>query len=200
MFEPLDFAVMKILMIDNYDSFTFNLVHYLESRPDCFVTVWKNDQIDMEKVAEFDRIVISPGPGLPSESGDIIPLIQNYAGKKPILGICMGHQAIAEAFGSRLKNLNRVLHGVSTKSMRTDVDDPIFTGIPEGFDIGRYHSWVVEAQTLPADFQITLKDEAGEIMAFRHRVHDLVGLQFHPESILTPQGFMMIQNWLGSNA
>ncbi|MEZ4936029.1 MAG: aminodeoxychorismate/anthranilate synthase component II [Crocinitomicaceae bacterium] len=186
---------MKILMIDNYDSFTFNLVHYLEALKNIEVSVWKNDQIDFDRVHCFDRIVISPGPGIPSESGQIIPLIQNFSGKKPILGICMGHQAIGEAFGAQLKNLNEVLHGVATNAVIQE-KEPIFESLGEKFEIGRYHSWVIDPATLSEDFVVTLKDEKGEIMAIRHKEYDLVGLQFHPESVLTPKGFDMIQNWL----
>lgn len=190
---------MKILMIDNYDSFTFNLVHYLESSSEVNVIVWKNNEIDFDQLDQFDRIVISPGPGLPEESGEIIELIKRQAGKTPILGICMGHQAIAHAFGAFLKNLDEVLHGVATSSVRVE-EEKIFRNIPEDFEIGRYHSWVIDRDSLSDDFIITLEDEKGEIMAIRHKVYDLVGLQFHPESVLTPDGFQMIQNWLDLNS
>ena len=190
---------MKILMVDNYDSFTYNLVHYLESKNGVDVTVCKNDEIAFDQIDQFDRIVISPGPGLPEESGEIIRLIQEQSGKKPILGICMGHQAIGKAFGADLKNLYEVLHGVSTPSIQTG-DCTIFNNLSENFEIGRYHSWVIDEKTLSDDFEITLKDEKGEIMAIQHKEYDLIGLQFHPESVLTPDGLTIIQNWLNPDS
>lgn len=189
---------MKVLMIDNYDSFTYNLVHYLESDENVIVTVWKNDEINFDMLNQFDRIVISPGPGLPEESGEIIRLIQEQSGKKPILGICMGHQAIGIAFGAELKNLNEVLHGVSDTSIQKG-NSRLFENLDQQFEIGRYHSWVIDKSTLSNDFKITLKDEKDEIMAMEHKKYDLIGLQFHPESVLTPDGFQIIQNWLNIN-
>ncbi len=186
---------MKVLMIDNYDSFTFNLVHYLEADENVNVTVWKNDAIDFNRLEEFDKIVISPGPGLPQESGDIIELIQSQAKKKAILGICMGHQAMAQAFGGELKNLEQVYHGVSTPATLIK-NDPIFQDMDAELEIGRYHSWVVDRNTFPSQFDVLAEDDQGEIMAMRHKEFNLIGLQFHPESILTKNGFQMIQNWL----
>jgi anthranilate synthase component 2 len=187
---------MEILMIDNYDSFTYNLVHYLESDDKVNVTVKKNDHFEIDEVEGFDRIVISPGPGLPKESGNILEVIEKYKGKKPILGVCMGHQAIGEAFGAQLKNLNEVLHGISTSANIIDSNELLYRGLSRSVEVGRYHSWVIDRKTLSNDFKITAEDEKGEIMSIRHKEYDLVGLQFHPESILTPQGFEMIQNWL----
>lgn len=182
-------------MIDNYDSFTFNLVHYLESNSEVDVVVKKNDELEGVDLLSFDKVVISPGPGLPENAGKIKEVIAEYHEKLPILGICLGHQAIGEVFGAELKNLNQVVHGLSLDGFQRE-KDPIFNGIPETFKMGRYHSWVIDKDTLSNDFLITSEDNQGEIMSIRHKEYDLVGIQFHPESILTPNGFDIIQNWL----
>ena len=185
---------MKILVIDNYDSFTFNLVHYLEDL-DCEVTVWRNDAYLLSDVAQFDKILLSPGPGIPSQAGLLLPTITQYAGKIPMLGICLGQQAIAEAFGGKLVNLEKVHHGVPAEITVT-VPDVLFQGLPSRLTVGRYHSWTVDRK-LPDVLEATSIDANGEIMSLRHRAHDLRGVQFHPESILTPRGKDMLANWIG---
>jgi len=187
---------MKILVFDNYDSFTYNLVHLVEKitgeRPD----VYFNDELSPEEAEKYDRIILSPGPGIPAEAGLLLPLIKRYAGSKPILGVCLGHQAIAEAFGAKLINFDTVYHGVAMKMIRSAIQTTLFDGLPAEFDAGRYHSWIVEKATLPADFEITATDENGYIMAMQHKKLDLQSVQFHPESILTPQGEQIMRNWL----
>ena len=187
---------MKILVFDNYDSFTYNLVHYLEKLTGSDVDVFRNDQITLAEVDKYDKILLSPGPGLPNESGILLDLIKTYAGKKSILGVCLGLQAMAEAFGGKLLNMDEVYHGVATLMTITDKTEPLFKDIPEQFNAGRYHSWVAEKNSLPDCFRITCVDEAGQIMGIRHKEYDLVGVQFHPESILTEYGEKMIENWL----
>lgn len=186
---------MKIIVIDNYDSFVYNLVHYLEEF-DCKVTVVRNDCFDMQAVAEYDKILLSPGPGIPDEAGNLKPLIAQYMGKLPILGVCLGQQAIAEVFGGRIRNLKRVYHGVATVATRTVDNEPIFAGLPKSFEVGRYHSWVVETDMLPDELEITSTDDQGQIMSLRHRSMDIRAVQFHPESVLTPLGKQMIKNWI----
>lgn len=184
----------KILVIDNYDSFVYNLVHYLEEL-DCEVTVRRNDQLDIEDVEDYDKILLSPGPGIPEEAGLLKPIIQQYAATKSIFGVCLGMQAIGEVFGGTLLNLDEVYHGVAT---RIDVfvdDEYLFKDLPKELQVGRYHSWVVE-KTLPPQLQATSYDEKGEIMSLRHIEYDVRGVQFHPESVLTPEGKKMIQNWV----
>jgi len=188
---------MKILVIDNYDSFVYNLVHYLEEY-DCEVTVRRNDRFDMESVADYDKLLLSPGPGIPDEAGALKPLIERYKGKIPMLGVCLGQQAIAEVFGGRIRNLDRVFHGVATQATRTVNDEALFEGIPREFEVGRYHSWVVEPDHLPAELEITSLDKEGQIMSLRHRSMDIRAVQFHPESVLTPHGKQMIKNWINS--
>ncbi len=187
---------MKILVLDNYDSFTYNLVQYIERVLKKAVDVKRNDQISLEEVAAYDKILISPGPGIPNEAGICLDLIKEYGPSKSILGVCLGHQAIAEAYGGSIVNLATVYHGV-TGQMKQVVDDEfLFSGVPKEFDAGRYHSWVVEPDTLPRDMEITVKNDEGYIMAIRHREHDVRGVQFHPESVLTEYGGMMILNWI----
>ena len=188
---------MKILVIDNYDSFTYNLVHYLEDR-NCEVTVKRNDQLTLEEVAVYDKIVLSPGPGLPDEAGLLKPIIEKYASTKSILGVCLGQQAIGEVFGGRLINLDTVYHGVATKITITVDDEPIFKNLTKNLNVGRYHSWVVDEKTLPEVLEATSFDEKGQIMSIRHKKYDVKGVQFHPESVLTPQGKLMLENWLNS--
>jgi anthranilate synthase component 2 len=184
---------MNILVIDNYDSFTFNLVHYLEEL-DCSVTVKRNDQFALEEVADYDKIVLSPGPGIPDEAGLLKATIEAYAKRIPMLGVCLGHQAIAEVFGGSLTNLSTVFHGVASKITITH-DDPLFAGLPNTFDVGRYHSWVVN-KPLPKGFILLAEEENGQIMAFKHETHPIYGVQFHPESVLTPHGKQLLKNWV----
>lgn len=187
---------MKLLVFDNYDSFTYNLVQLIREAGCDDITVARNDRIAMEEVARYDKIVLSPGPGVPTESGMLLPLIREYAASKSILGVCLGEQAIGEAFGARLENLSEVYHGVAT-SVKVVADDPLFSGLESVFEAGRYHSWVVSREGFPADtLRVTAEDEQGRIMALAHRVYDVRGVQFHPESVLTPQGAAMIANWL----
>lgn len=186
----------KILVIDNYDSFTYNLVHYIGQltgkRPDVF----RNDEMPLNRVDDYDKIVLSPGPGIPVEAGICLNLIRRCAGKKSILGVCLGHQAIAEAFGGRLLNLDKVYHGMEMPVIVTDPSDYIFKDIPLSFNAGRYHSWVVEKTSLPGCLRITCEDENGLIMAIRHVVYDIRGVQFHPESVMTESGMDIMRNWI----
>lgn len=186
---------MKILVFDNYDSFTYNLVHVIKKLGYPDVDVRRNDKIALADVAAYDKIILSPGPGVPSEAGSLLPLIREYAGKKPILGVCLGHQAIGEAFGARLTNLEDVYHGVATR-IRITEPDYIFEGIGDEMEAGRYHSWIVDSAGFPDCLEVTAIDEQGQIMALRHREYDLRGVQFHPESILTPEGEAVIKNFL----
>jgi anthranilate synthase component 2 len=186
---------MRILVFDNYDSFTYNLVHYLEKVSDSVVDVFRNDKISLEEINRYDKILISPGPGLPSEAGILMNLLRKYAPVKSILGICLGHQAIGEAFGGKLKNLDTVYHGVATE-MLVVKEDILFHNIPKKFKAGRYHSWVVDEETFPDELEITVKDENGYVMGLRHKKFDVRGVQFHPESILTEYGLEMIKNWV----
>lgn len=188
---------MKILVIDNYDSFVYNLVHYLEEL-DCEVIVKRNDQFHLEEAAAFDKILLSPGPGIPDEAGLLKSLIKAYAGKKSILGVCLGQQAIGEVFGGQLTNLAKVFHGVATKASIIVNDEPLFKGFPSEIEIGRYHSWVVSHEQFPEVLEITSVDDNNQIMSLRHREFDLRGVQFHPESVLTPLGKQMIKNWIES--
>jgi anthranilate synthase component 2 len=192
---------MKILIFDNYDSFTYNLVHVVEKIIHAKTDVFRNDKISLEKINEYDKIILSPGPGLPSESGLLLPLIKEYASSKSILGVCLGQQAIAEAFGGKLINLKEVYHGISTKikvrKERVKPENDIFKDLPNELEVGRYHSWIVADENFPVDLEITAKDENGYIMALRHKTFDVQGVQFHPESVLTPDGEKMMRNWLG---
>ena len=187
---------MKILVFDNYDSFTYNLVHLVEKILPIKVDVFRNDQIPLEKIREYDKIILSPGPGVPSEAGLLLPLIKEYAASKSILGVCLGHQAIGEAFGGKLINLSKVYHGISTSCRILNGKSELFTGLPSEIEIGRYHSWIVSKDQLPADLEITAEDENGYIMAMQHKSYDVQGVQFHPESVLTPQGEAILKNWL----
>lgn len=186
---------LNILVIDNYDSFVYNLVHYLEEL-DCEVTVMRNDQFELEEVMYYDKILLSPGPGIPDEAGLLKQVIQQYASTKPILGVCLGHQAIAEVFGGKLENLDQVFHGVSTKATIISEDEPLFKGLGKEIEIGRYHSWVVSREGFPNVLKITSIDESGQIMSFRHSIYDICAVQFHPESVLTPKGKQIIRNWV----
>ena len=175
---------MHILVIDNYDSFTYNLVHYLEDL-NSLVTVKRNDQLTIEEVADYDKIVLSPGPGIPDEAGLLKSIISAYAQTKPILGVCLGHQAIGEVFGGSLTNLDKVYHGVA----------PLFDGLGKNFEVGRYHSWVVE-KPLPEELVLLAEEDNGQVMAMKHKKYDIYGVQFHPESILSPEGKQLLNNWL----
>ena len=186
---------MKILVIDNYDSFVYNLVHYLEEL-DCDVEVKRNDQFHMDDVDAYDKILLSPGPGIPEEAGLLKEVIATYAGKKPILGVCLGQQAIAEVFGGSLINLKNVFHGVSTTAKILVPNESLFKGLDNEIEIGRYHSWVVSNDDFPDVLEITSIDENKQIMSLRHREFDIKGVQFHPESVLTPKGKEIIKNWV----
>lgn len=187
--------MMRILVLDNYDSFTYNLVHLVEHitgmRPD----VVRNDKIRLEAVKDYDKIILSPGPGIPEEAGLLLPLISSYAASKSILGVCLGHQAIGQVFGATLVNLSEVYHGVATPC-RVLVQKGIFQGMPAEFQAGRYHSWVLNSSPWPPELEITAADESGMVMAVRHVSLDVQGVQFHPESILTPAGAQLLRNWL----
>lgn len=184
----------NILVIDNYDSFTYNLVHYLQDLG-CHVTVKRNDKLSLEEVARYDKILLSPGPGIPDEAGLLKPIIEKYGKSKSILGICLGQQAIAEVFGGSIENLNTVYHGVSTRIQRINEDKILYKNIPDILEVGRYHSWVVSKE-LPQELEVTSVDDNGEIMSLRHTKYDVRGVQYHPESILTPMGKQLLQNWV----
>jgi anthranilate synthase component 2 len=185
----------KIIIIDNYDSFTYNLVHYLEDL-NAEVTVFRNDEFDIDELLKFDKIVLSPGPGIPKEAGLLLEVIKTYANKKSILGICLGQQAIAEVFGGSLINLEKVHHGVSSTISIIAPEDPIFQNLEPEIEVGRYHSWVVNPIDFPDVLKITSVDESNLIMSLRHRNLDVCGVQFHPESLLTPNGKKILENWL----
>jgi anthranilate synthase component II len=186
----------KILVIDNYDSFTYNLVHYVEQLVNTKVDVFRNDEIELSEVAAYNQILLSPGPGIPVEAGICLDLIKQYAKEKSILGICLGHQAIAEAFDGRLNNLEKVYHGVATDVSVLDPGESLFKQLPQRFKTGRYHSWVVNKSDIPACFKVTCEDDQGMVMGIRHKEMKVKGLQFHPESVLTPDGLRIIENWL----
>ncbi|WP_445458311.1 anthranilate synthase component II [Flavobacterium sp. HNIBRBA15423] len=185
---------MKIVVIDNYDSFTYNLVHYLEDL-NAEVTVFRNDEFELEELEKFDKILLSPGPGIPDEAGLLKAVIKKYAPTKSIFGVCLGLQAIGEVFGSKLTNLDKVYHGVATKVIQIE-DDFIFNELPKETTVGRYHSWVVANENLPKELIITSIDENGQIMSMKHSVYDVRGVQYHPESVLTPNGKKILENWL----
>jgi anthranilate synthase component II len=198
---------MKILVFDNYDSFTYNLVHLVEKITHEKVDVYRNDQLPLEKVKAYDKIILSPGPGIPEEAGLLLPLIKEYASSKSILGVCLGHQAIGEAFGGKLVNLSTVYHGVATKievgreksevrGRRSEGQSPLFEGLPTEIEVGRYHSWIVSDEGFPDELEVTARDENNYIMALQHKKYDVQGVQFHPESVLTPDGEKILQNWL----
>jgi len=204
----------KILVFDNYDSFTYNLVHLVEKIIHEKVDVYRNDEIPLEKVKEYDKIILSPGPGIPEEAGLLLPLIKEYASSKSILGVCLGHQAIGEAFGGKLINLSTVYHGVATEirvlsqesgvgsresgvnSKESDSRHNLFKGLPGKLEVGRYHSWIVSDESFPEELEVTARDENNYIMALQHKNYDVQGVQFHPESVLTPMGEKIMRNWL----
>lgn len=191
---------MNIVIIDNYDSFTYNLSHLVKELV-ADVTVLRNDKFQLQDLEPFDKIILSPGPGIPSEAGLLLDVIKHYASVKPILGVCLGHQAIAEAFGGSLINLTEVFHGVATEGSILTLGqekDYIFRGLPERITMGRYHSWVVNRDTLPECLQVTAESDEHQIMALRHKDYDIRGIQFHPESVLTPQGKDIIANWMNN--
>ena len=185
----------KIIVIDNYDSFTYNLVHYLEDL-NCEVTVFRNDEFDIEELQKFDKILLSPGPGIPDEAGLLKEVIKTYSATKSILGVCLGQQAIAEVFGGSLINLEKVYHGVATNIKIQVQDEPLFKGLESEIEVGRYHSWVVNSTDFPEVLEITSLDENGQIMSLRHKTYDVRAVQFHPESILTPHGKKILENWV----
>ena len=191
---------MKILVFDNYDSFTYNLVHLVEKITGEKVDVCRNDQIALAEVAAYDKIILSPGPGIPEEAGLLLPLIKEYAASKSILGVCLGHQAIAEAFGGNLTNLSTVFHGVATQiqigNRQNAIGKSLFEKLPDEIKVGRYHSWIVSDEKFPQELEVTARDENGFIMALQHKTFDVQGVQFHPESVLTPDGEQILRNWL----
>ena len=199
---------MKVLVFDNYDSFTYNLVHMVENILHQKTDVYRNDQLPLEKVKDYDKIILSPGPGLPSEAGLLLPLIKEYASSKSILGVCLGHQAIGEAFGANLLNLSTVYHGVASKIFYNNYKNvnnlqigsvyssPLFDGLPAEMEVGRYHSWIVDEINFPSELEVTARDQNNYIMALQHKQYDLQGVQFHPESVLTPLGEQVLRNWL----
>lgn len=189
-------ALTKILVFDNYDSFTYNLVHMVEKIIHAKVDVALNDKITLDEVRRYDKIILSPGPGIPSEAGRLIPVIKTYASTKSILGVCLGHQAIAEAMGGKLINLDTVYHGVSHELKILNPANVLFRNLPNSLMAGRYHSWIVDRESLPDTLEVTAEDEHGYIMAMQHRQYDLSSVQFHPESVLTPLGETIIRNWL----
>ncbi len=184
----------KVIIIDNYDSFTYNLVHYLEDL-NAAVTVFRNDEFELNELEKFDKILLSPGPGIPEEAGLLLDVIKKYASTKSILGICLGQQAIGEVFGGSLINLEKVYHGVAT-NVKVTREDSLFNQLPGEFEVGRYHSWVINPVDFPEVLEITSVDENGEIMSIRHKTFDVKGVQYHPESILTPHGKQILKNWL----
>lgn len=185
---------MKIVIIDNYDSFTYNLSHLVKELG-AEVSVVRNDEFELEALDAFDKIILSPGPGIPSEAGLLLEVIRHYAGRKPILGVCLGHQAIGEVFGGQLTNLSTVFHGVATEGTQLG-NDYLFDGLPERITMGRYHSWVVDREGWPEALEVTALSDEGQVMALRHREMDIHGIQFHPESVLTPDGRTMLENFI----
>lgn len=196
-FYNLPIHIMKILVLDNYDSFTYNLVYIIRQLGyGAQMDVFRNDKISLNEVDQYDKILLSPGPGVPSEAGIMPELLKKYSSTKSILGVCLGHQAIGEAFGGSLINLSEVLHGVASEV--TVEDDLLFNGVPKTFKIGRYHSWVIDESTLSPDLEVIGRTPDRQIMAVRHKQFDVRGVQFHPESILTENGVKIMQNWLES--
>ena len=186
----------KVLVIDNYDSFTYNLVHYLEDL-NCNVSVVRNDKLSLDDIKPFNKIVLSPGPGIPDEAGLLKAIIETFAPTKSILGVCLGQQAIGDVFGGTLINLDEVYHGVATNVTITVDDESLFNGLNKNIEVGRYHSWVVDAN-LPESLEATSFDENGQVMSLRHKVYDVKGVQYHPESVLTPDGKKILENWVNS--
>ena len=187
---------MKILVFDNYDSFTYNLVHLVEKITHEKVAVFRNDEISLAQVNDYDKIILSPGPGIPSEAGLLLSLIKQYAATKSILGVCLGHQAIGEAFGGTLTNLSKVYHGVATPIKILNKKSEILNGLGDKIEVGRYHSWIISDENFPAELEVTARDDNGYIMALQHKTFDVQGVQFHPESVLTPDGEIILRNWL----
>ncbi len=187
---------MKILVLDNYDSFTYNLVHYVKELTNHQVDVFRNDKISLDEVGNYDKIILSPGPGIPAEAGIMKKVIQRYGPEKSIFGVCLGVQAIAEVYGGQIYNLNKVYHGIASTVQLTEQKDVLFKGLGKTVEAGRYHSWIVDKKTLPKELLVTAVDEEWKVMALRHEKYDVRGVQFHPESVLTPQGKMMLKNWL----
>jgi anthranilate synthase component 2 len=190
----------RILVFDNYDSFTYNLVHLVEKITHKKVDVFRNDEITMEQVNAYDKIILSPGPGIPSEAGLLLPLIKQYAPTKSILGVCLGHQAIGEAFGGTLTNLSKVYHGVATPIKIINTKSQILNGLGDVIEVGRYHSWIISNENFPAELEVTATDDNGYVMALQHKTFDVQGVQFHPESVLTPDGEKILRNWLTPSA
>jgi len=190
---------MKILILDNYDSFTYNLVHMVEDITGEYPAVFRNDEIDVEAINAYDLIILSPGPGIPDEAGILKDVIKEYAGKKPIFGVCLGLQAITEVFGGSIENLDAVFHGVATTMKVTNEKALIYKGIPKEFEAARYHSWIASTKDFPAELEITSVDEFGSIMSLQHKEHKISAVQFHPESILTPLGETMVRNFIEAN-
>jgi len=195
------FDGLKILVFDNYDSFTYNLVHLVEKITHQKVDVYRNDEIPLDDVNKYNKIILSPGPGIPEEAGLLLPLIKQYAPTKSILGVCLGHQAIGQAFGGKLTNLTKVYHGIATpitvNSNQLTVNRGLFAGLADEFIVGRYHSWVVSDEGFPEELEVTARDENNFIMALQHKTFDVQGVQFHPESVLTPSGETIMRNWIG---
>lgn len=191
---------MHILVFDNYDSFTYNLVHLVEKITHSKVDVYRNDEIPLENIKLYDKIILSPGPGVPAEAGLLLSVIKEYAATKSILGVCLGHQAIGEAFGGTLTNLSTVYHGVAlpiqVKNEESDGRSRLFEGLPDSFEVGRYHSWVISEENFPDELEVTARDNNNLIMALQHKKYDIQGVQFHPESVLTPNGEKIMRNWL----
>lgn len=185
---------MKTVIIDNYDSFTYNLAHLVKELG-AEVDVLRNDKFELEELEKYDKIILSPGPGIPEEAGLLLEVIRTYAGRKPMLGVCLGEQAIGQAFGGKLTNLSEVFHGIQT-NVKIKNKDYIFDGLPTEIPVGRYHSWVVDADGFPEELMVTAISPEGQIMALKHREYDVHGIQFHPESVLTPDGKQIIGNWL----
>ncbi len=186
----------KILVLDNYDSFTYNLVHYIEADGNYEVDVFRNDEISIEQVNDYDTIVLSPGPGLPKDAGILKEVIEQYAPTKKILGVCLGMQAIGEVYGGELENLSQVFHGIANKINILDTSDLLYKNLPNSFEIGRYHSWVISHNNFPDQLKITATEENNQIMSIKHKDYNLYGVQYHPESILTENGKEIITNFL----
>lgn len=186
----------KILVIDNYDSFVYNLVHYIGNLTNDRLDVFRNDEISLDDVKNYDKILLSPGPGIPIEAGICLDLIRTYAPTKSIFGVCLGQQAIAEAFGGALINLDKVYHGIATPIRVLTPGDPLYKKVPEVFEVGRYHSWVVSNKNFPSELIVTARDENDMIMGISHKKYDVRGVQYHPESVLTQHGYQIIENWL----
>lgn len=188
--------MMKLALIDNYDSFTYNLVEYLHKLGEHNITVFRNDAVAVSELAAYEGIILSPGPGLPSEAGLLMKILETYRKSKPILGVCLGHQAMAESYGGSLSNAAKVQHGITTKASRTPIDRGCMKGLPQEFEVGHYHSWYVAKEDLPNCLEVTCYDENGVIMGIIHKEDKVEGIQFHPESVLTPLGLDMLKNWI----